>query len=142
MTITDSGWITIMLPSVNSMTSRPPPRVSTLSPGPNSNPGAAIAAEGPLPRESNTRPLTLATRATTLWASTPAHKKSKAPRMNRARFALVMQAWYLELSMAGPFSVQCLLFTLFGIIRIPFRVGRHRLEFVSRDEALDGSRSR
>ena len=41
--------------------------------------------------------------------------------------------------MAGPFSVQLCLFSIFGIpLRVTFRV-RSALEFISGDEALDGS---
>ena len=52
---------------------------------------------------------------------------------------VVARAWCRKISMAGPFSVQFCLFSIFGIpLRITFRV-RCPLEFISGDEALDGS---
>src|ERR1700689_104019 len=66
------------------------------------------------------------------------HNTSAAPRINMARLVIVARACP-KISMAGPFSVQLCLFSIFGIaLRITFGVSGP-LEFISGDEPLDGS---
>lgn len=56
-----------------------------------------------------------------------------------ARLVIVARASCLEISIAGPFPVQFLLFNMFGIpLRITLLV-RSPLEFISGDEPLDSS---
>jgi hypothetical protein len=69
----------------------------------------------------------------------PGHNASAAPRINMARLVIVARDWWLKISIAGPFCVQPCLFSILGIyLRIALRV-RSPLEFISGNEALDGS---
>src|ERR1700680_3902017 len=69
----------------------------------------------------------------------PGHSTSAAPRINMARLVILARTWCLKISVAGPSCVQRCLFSISGIpLRIAFRV-RHPLEFISGNEALDGS---